>query len=266
MNSIMSELVAETVAVPLVEGVDKEISIDERIDQQITKMMGSVRGNVNNMITVQEVKLYPNHVEVEVKGIKKAISWIDFKQMIDSQLQLETKLQTQALPYNTYVMAKSGSELHISCYYPERRMDLKHIDRDVKPKLYKNCLLPNMVISHKLKLEDGHWKVADSRYFATNKKVTELPEDRILWAPEAYGWRVPFPNFYNDYRMCYGGNTMPVRFTDNIRGLDYYYQIISVSPFNNDLGINVDSTIPAWFQTLTEVDKFPYELLLTSRY
>jgi hypothetical protein len=245
-----------------------EKTVDEKINEQIENMMGQSRRAAQ--IACQEVKIFPHHAEVEINGIKKAISLTDFKNIIDSQLQIESKLVPTALPVNTLLIARSASEFQISCYYPERKLDLKLDERSYdnprQTKLYKGVQMPNIVISHKLKMDNGFWLVVDTKYMATSKRPTELPEDRILFAPEGEGmWRVPLPNFYEHYGMCYGGNTMPMKHGNNLRGLDYFYQVLAESPFNFDLGINVrDMTIPQWFKHLTEVEKFPYDKL-TSR-
>lgn len=258
----------ETVQAVLLE-VPAEKTVDERIDEQIENMMaGSRRGGPANMVYCQEVKIYPSHVEVELKGIKKTLSLVDFKQIIDSQLQMESQLSTTALPLNTFLFARAAGEIHISCYYPERRMDLKLQERS-GVKVYKNVLMPNIVISHALKMEGSFWMVQNTKYFATSMRPTEFPEDKVVFdpIPGANMWRVPFPNFYNDYRMCYGQNNMPMKHANNLRGLDYFYQVLYDSPFNFDLGINVreyDTNIPSWFEHLTTVDKFPYELMKTT--
>jgi len=248
-------------------------SIDERIDAAIQNLMNGDaqlrRGSYSPpTIPVQEVKIYPNYVEVELKGIKKAISMMDFKQMIDQQLQVESSLSMMALPYHTFLFAKSNTTLQLACYYPERKLDLKYGDRGAAAKTYKGCQMPNVVICHTLKHDNGHWTVEhhNTRYWATSKKVTELPEDRMVQAPNRREgiWCMPFPNFYEDGRMCYGGNTMPVRFAQNLRGLDYYYQVISDSPFNSDLGLrNVNhdkyaNGISEWFKYLQTLDAFDY--------
>ena len=70
---------------------------------------------------------------------------------------------------------------------------------------------------------------------------------------------MPYPNFYEDYRMCYGGNIVPMEFNNNLRGLAYYYDVITISPFNNDLGIPIrDYDIPDWFNYLSQQEKFDY--------
>lgn len=267
----MSDAVVENSLIPIIGSVTAAQSAGRTVDQALKEMMESSSGrmNVNAKVDVQEVKIYPTHVEVEMKGVMKAISFVDFKQLLDSQLQLESKMEMMALPYHCYMLSKSTSEIHLACYYPEQRLELKHLTRK-----FPKCLMPNVVITHKLKHDNGFWLVKDSHFFCTDKKPTELPEGKMLDLTDSKGaangiWLMPFPNFYNDGRMCYGGNTMPVKFGCNLRGLDYYYQVISISPFNNDLGLRVRkyaADIPGWFEFLAKAETFPYDILGNDAY
>jgi hypothetical protein len=206
---------------------------------------------------------------MEINGVKKTISLMDFKTILDQQLQVDTKLEALALPTYTYVFARSSNTMQLACYYPERKMDLKFNARYDEPKVYKGCIIPNTIIVHTLGLDNNFWLVRDTKYFATNKKVTQLPENQFISDFTHDGiWRMPFPNFYEDGRMCYGQNSMPVKYSNNLRGLEYFYKIIEESPFNTDLGINVTEyreNIAGWFELLTTKDTFPYEMLRRSR-
>lgn len=250
---------------PVTVEVPPQLTPEQRVEQQLADMLST--RSLTSTVEMQEVKLYPHHVELNVNGIDKAISLMDFKQLIDAQLQIESKLECMALPFNTYVFAKSASMIQLACYYPERKIDVKHqASRDYGVKEYKGVLMPNIIISHTLKLDGSNWLVTDSRYFATNKQVKQLPDNKIIESKvDQEGlWRVPTPNFYDDGRMCYGQNTMPVKYSHNLRGLDYYYAILSESPFNNDLGLNAagfEGNPGKWFTHLQTVEKFPYELL-----
>jgi hypothetical protein len=230
-------------------------SVDEVLEDLANRNSGRSSAN---QVPVQDVRIYSTHVEVEVKGIKKAISFVDFKALLDSQLQLETKMEMMALPYHCFMFSKSTREIQLACYYEERKMKLTHISKSY------NAAMPNVIITHSLKQDGGFWIANNSFYFCTNKKVTELSETKLPVAGDPGIYPMPFPNFYHEGRMCYGGNTMPVKFGSNLRGLDYYYQVISVSPFNNDLGLRVrkyQDNIPGWFAHLDKIDKFDYTLL-----
>jgi hypothetical protein len=75
---------------------------------------------------------------------------------------------------------------------------------------------------------------------------------------------MPFPNYYDSGNMCYGQNVMPVEFKNNLKGLDYYYDVIQQSPFNSDLGINITSyrdDIHGWFLHLQKMQGFDYSLI-----
>lgn len=244
---------------------------DKAVDDQIEKIMTGSRRNVNAEILMQSVKLYPYHVEMEIGGIIKSISLMDFKEILDQQLQIDTKLEPMSLPPNTYLFAKGGGMLQLSCYYPERKATLKHGARyDQNPLVYKNVLLPNVIITHTLKLEDNVWLVTDTRYLCTSRKMAQITEQTFMTRADksTETYRMPFPNFYEDFRMCYGQNTPPMRYNNNLRGLDYFYQLIETAPFNSDLGINVPrfrDNIPGWFKHLQTVETFPYDMLSRAR-
>lgn len=242
---------------------------DREVDEQIEKMMTNAGRNVNGLIQVQPVKLYPHHVELEINGVAKAISLMDFKQMLDQQLQVDTKLDPVQLPPNVYLFARAGSMLQLSCYYPERRATLRHGERGAtkdRQKAVENVLLPNVIITHTLKQDNNHWLLTDSRFLACSKTINQITDGTFQTSAsaEAGTYRMPYPNFYDDFRMCYGQNTPIMRYNNNLRGLDYFYQLIWEAPFNYDLGINVPTfqgRIPEWFKHLTTCEAFPYDLL-----
>lgn len=217
-------------------------------------------------IDSQQFTLFPNYVETKVGNVKKAISLLDFKGILDGMLNTEAKLDHFALPFNCYTFAKSGAEIQLGCYHPERIAEVSHIDRSTgRAKKYK-IPFPNTIVSLKLSIRDNFWNVSDTKYFCTNKKVTQLPDSRLVTEvdPSNGIWIMPFPNFYGDGRMCFGRNSMPTRYASNLRGLDYFYQVLFDSAFNDDLGLNsVDSTrSPSkWFQELSQLTAFPYEKL-----
>lgn len=261
------------IAEPIAAEAAPALTADQRVDAAITGLMSknvatpTARNPTAGTIPYQDCRIFSTHVELEVKGMKKSISLLDFKQTIDNQLQLESRMDTMQLPFGTYLMAKSANAMQMSVYYPERKLDLKHMSgRDSKAKEYKGCAVPNVVIAFDLRFENKFWVVAQAKYFATNKKVTELPETPLTQQDARSGvWAMPFPNFYDHGGMCYGGNTMPTRHANNLRGLDYFYDIISVSPFNNDLGLpgvpDYSGDIEGWFKYLQTLEKFDYTKL-----
>lgn len=240
---------------------------EEEISAIVEEKLSGILTRVGRMnIDSQPFTLFPNYVEIPINGVKKAISLLDFKMSLDRVLQTETKMEQLALPYNCFSFGKTASEIHLSCYHPEKIMEVSHIStHGDKPTKYK-IPFPNTIISYTLRLQEAYWSLSQAKYFCTDKKVTQLPEGSIILSPSpAEGvWGLPFPNFYPEGAACYGGNTMPVKFTNNLRGLDYYYQVIFSSPFNNDLGVNsVQTRINPkdWFQKLAALKEFPYELL-----
>ena len=211
--------------------------------------------------------LYRTHISTIVEGLNKEISIADFKTILNAITnEEEEKVPPIALPYGCFMFNRSGENLYLNCYYRETKGEIKFDQRDAKRLTYI-IPIPNIVLSFTLKrAKENIWQVMTVRYFCTPKTVTQLPEDIFITQPKGDQGlhRLPFPNMYTDHKMCYGGNTMPVRFTNNLRGLDYYYQILTQAPFNSDLGINGLTTSyspKTWFEFLSTCKEFPYELL-----
>lgn len=246
--------------------MSEQLDLDAVVANKFDQMVSGMYINPEEKISSQTFTLFPNYVEAKLGNIKKSISLLDFKAIIDGLLNVDSKMTQLSLPFNCYTFGKSSNEIRLGCYHPERIMEIKHIDRSSgKPKAY-TVPLPNVIVSSRLTLKEGVWAVQDTKYFCTNKKVTQLPEDNIIMEADKKNgiWLMPFPNFYGDGRMCYGRNTMPTRYSNNLRGLDYFYQVIFESPFNDDLGIpGISHTrSPAnWFKELAALTQFPYEKL-----
>lgn len=201
-------------------------------------------------------------------AIEKRISYEDFATIIGAITDRRTnhKMEGFQLPANCFYFARSSNEINLSCYYAERTATIKHVgSRSYEIKF------PNTIISHKLvKHNTKDWKVQESRYFVTDKKVTVLPKTFIFEVSANNRiWLFPFPNTYSEGRMCYGGNSMPTVFSEsNLAGLNWHYQFLFDSPFNNDLGIRSlanEPSITDWFRKLEKANKdntpFPYNEL-----
>lgn len=205
----------------------------------------------------------------EKSQIEKRITYEDFNAIVGAVVnhRNEQSMEGFQLPSNCFYFARSGTEINLSCYYAERIADIRHGGKTYTIKT------PNIIISHRLtRHTNKSWKVdsARSRYFCTNAKVGNLPKTFIAETDHGkHIYLMPFPNTYSEGALCFGGNSMPTQFTDNnIRGLDWYYQVLFESPFNNDLGIRAlasEPSIEGWFKRLADAAKnntaFPYDAL-----
>jgi hypothetical protein len=205
-------------------------------------------------------------VTTVIDGVIKDISISDFKSIISSITEAaEENIPMIALPFGCFAFNRAGDYIKLNCYYKENKVDIRFVHGDRKKEF--NIPLPNIIISFVLKrVKDSTWQVHTVKYFSTPKTIGQLdPLVFIESTDTAQGiFKLPISNMYGDNRMCYGSNTMPARFSDNLRGLDYYFQIIGIAPFNSDLGINgiSESRAPAtWYQQLSTLEAFPYELL-----
>ena len=200
-----------------------------------TKVASGLSNAMSSGLDVLPVLIYKTHVSTLVNGIPKSISVSDFKSIIHSLSGSEGEdIPPISLPFGCFMFNRTESSLLLNCYYRETIIDLTFNDRDSKKIKYK-VPMPNVIISFSLKkIENGVWQINQVKYFSTPKTVSQLPDDKFIQNLDAHTgvYRLPFPNMYGDCRMCYGSNSMPMRFNNNLRGLDYYYQILTQTPFN----------------------------------
>ena len=211
--------------------------------------MTSVRG--------QPITLLQDSVLVEMEpGFNKRISYQDFLSMISKSIgkQAETVNPPEnfILPKGCYNFRISKDTLQLNCYYEGGKRPFKYQGRSN----IKEVMVPNIVIGFTLAKSSDEWLVSDARYFATNLPINKLPQEfrnRISASDGMYN--LPFTNVYNDAKMCYGGNSMPTRIVKgDLRRLNYYYDFLWVSPFNDDLSasnkINASLSNEAWYKKL----------------
>ena len=215
------------------------------------------------------ILLQKTHATILVDGMIKSVSVNDFKRIVDSVVdEIDENISPLALPFGCFMFSVSNGNLNINCYYSERKAEIQY---DKGGSIHKyNIPLPNIILSFTLNsIGTGLYQATSIKYFSTDKLVTQLPDNKFIHEPnlDIGVYRLPVSNMYGGNNMCFGRNTMPVRFTNNLRGLDYYYQILTIAPFNSDLGIsglNQSFSPEHWFKHLSKLEKFPYELLKPS--
>lgn len=224
-------------------------------------------------INATPIILHKTHVSTYNNGVEKSISIADFKSILDEMTKgTSENIPPINLPFGCFMFSRTSDSVYLNCYYPETIADIKFDTREgdrAKQEVYK-IPLPNIIISYVLKkVSGGMWGITKVKYFSTPMTVAQLPDKAIIVGtdPEKGIYKLPFSNVYEENTLCYGNNTMPSRFNDNLRGLDYYYQILTIAPFNSDLGIRglTEAYQPrAWYKHLSTLKKFPYELLNSS--
>lgn len=210
-----------------------------------------------------EFKITPYGVVTNVNGIDKYISLDSFLAAIASSSNTGEggDLKGVLLPSNTFFFAQSATRINLSCYYAGGVRNIKYAGHD------RPSVIPNIIISHSLTNSGGSWTVNSTRYFSTDRSVAGIPHrfiNGVSAEEKVYG--MPFTNTYSDNRMCYGSNSMPQQFrNENLRGLDWYYQYLFETPFNDDLGVSAlgRRQSPAdWYGKLArlaeEGQPFPY--------
>lgn len=82
------------------------LTTDQIIEQRIEGLIAGAGPYIHDeKIESQPFTLYPNYVELKLGKLSKNISLLDFKGILDTLLQAETKLVMNALPYNCFVFA-----------------------------------------------------------------------------------------------------------------------------------------------------------------
>lgn len=223
--------------------------------------LSNYKFNING--TPMKIELFPEFARIEIsKGVFKDISLENFKELFlrginDAGKELSEEL---ILPPGCFYSKVSTQSIKLICYYPGKVTQVKY--QDGLKVVDFTIPLPNMVIFFDIRKEDDSYFVSSDevKYFVTDKTVDQIssksPEElRDILKP------VPFTNFYSNGRMCFGKNTMPVKFSYNLRGLDYYYKIIAISPFNDDLGVKgmkKHYSCYSLFTALSGKETFPY--------
>lgn len=145
-----------------------------------------------------------------------------------------SKSKATLFPPGVYAMEESSTHLKLAMYYPEGKQKIQY--RTSAPKL---SVVPNIIVRVDLRKSGQDFEIANSKYFATSIPFPELP--RAVTAIEGSSSKVtylPFTNVYDDFRMCFGSNSMPRIFKNrDLRELFWYYNFLWNSPFNDDLGI-----------------------------
>lgn len=248
--------------------------------KEIQKTTTKVHKDLNSESCIKAI-LFSDRVSLESnRGITKEISISDYVTTLLTLVDLDARNETFQLPFGTFrfgSMSDGGKSL--DCYFPETRKTITHTDTYGKDSTVTSHEIPfpNTILSFTLRenndTSNGKFKVTSVKYFITKDSPTKLQDnisfsERISSLSAKGLYLMPFTNFYNDGRMCYGNNTMPILFNYNLRGLEYYYQVIFSSPFNNDMGIKANAvkglsrdSPKKFYESLATFEKFPYECL-----
>lgn len=214
------------------------------------------------------ITMFKDYVEVEITaGVKKLLTYEDFKLLIDKALndvKVESSIKGMLPPSNMIFFNQTATSIQLNCYYTGTTREMLYGSTKM------NIVTPNIILSITLRRENSDWLVNDTRYLCTDLPVNKLPKTFIQEVQPSKGiYLMPMSNTYDDGRMCFGGNSMPVRFKDeNLRGLDWYFRYLWETPFNSDLGIRAIGSsmgVTDWYRHLAAIAKegkpFPYTSL-----
>lgn len=178
-----------------------------------------------------------------------------------------TSGKVEHYPEGLIYRERTPSSTYLLFYRPESHQNLAYGSFKAK------IVVPHIVLGVSLSKTTEGWKVSGCFYAATNLPLAKMPRERISASHLRSGkgfTTMPFTNVYNDGRLCYGGNSMPVNISgDDFRQLGWYYDVLWNSPFNDDLGIyslrtrDKYPTYLSWFEHLAKLaeknEPFPYD-------
>lgn len=223
---------------------------------------------------VMKIDLFDDcaHVTREGSSLAKPISIKDLVAVLAESAQgvlNYSRAETLRLPENCYLTAYAGNNLNLALYYEERPVTLSHIANGKTSKY--EIMMPNIVLHLVLKVSNNGMKheVSHAFYYSTPVKRDDLPTTIPGRLSGVFNY-MPFPNCYENFTLCMGGNHMfSMVEGGDLRIFQAYYQVLAGSPFNNDLRLmNVRADVDGnrgWFEKLAKVYKdekrFPYELV-----
>lgn len=223
---------------------------------------------------VMKIELFDDcaHITRHGSSLAKPVSIKDLVAVLAESAQgvlNYSRAETLRLPEGCYLTAYAGNNLNLALYYPERPVTLTHISSS-KTSQYE-IMMPNIVIHLVLKVSNNGMKheVAHAYYYSTPVARDDLPMVIPGRLSGIFNY-MPFPNCYDNYTLCMGGNQMfNMVEGGDLRIFQAYYQVLANSPFNNDLrlmNVRFDASgHSGWFKKLAEVYKeekrFPYELV-----
>lgn len=223
---------------------------------------------------VMKIELFDDHALVTREGsnLAKPIAIKDLVAVLAESAQgvfNYSRTETLRLPEGCYLTAYAGNNLNLALYYPERPVTLTHINGSRTTEY--EVMMPNIVLHLVLKVSNNGAKheVTNAFYYSTPVKRDDLPMVIPGRLSGIFSY-MPFPNCYENFTLCMGGNSMfNMVEGGDLRIFQAYYQVLANSPFNNDLRLmNVRADVDGnsgWFRKMAEVYKaeqrFPYELV-----
>lgn len=209
-------------------------------------------------------------------GVDKTTSLNDFVRSMNAAYSASNSSTEDVdfqMPQACRFFSIGRESLRVTNYYPSSVQTIKYSPRGGNTQTFR-IIVPNIILSFKLtkdKTNDKTWRLRSDHvmYLCTNLDYSRF-RPKHFDGPDNNNhiYSVPFCNMYPNGKVCYGNSTdMPGEFrNNNLSALDYFYQFLFISPFNDDLSIpGVEMSRSEWWRVLQNCansnQPFPYERL-----
>jgi hypothetical protein len=224
-----------------------------------------------------EIKLLEDAAIITMpNGTTKTTSLQDFYNMISFAFSkaVEDNGAEIMLPKNCIYLRTTSKSIYVTLFYPEGIYDL-HYQYGGRDRKYK-IPTPNVVVCLILDITtnpkgEAEARVTNAKYFCTDYPQGAFKIKHSTGVDHGNGlYLLPFSNVYEDGKLCTGENAMPtVMPRGDLRRLNWHFDVLWNSPFNNDLGLHAigswDAGVESWYVHLQERQqqglKFPYDKL-----
>ena len=165
------------------------------------------------------------------------------------------RFESHLLPLNCLKFYQSRDTISMALYYPSRKFNATYRDE-----IFTDCIRPNMMLFFKaVVLEDKSFEIKSVKIFAVKDDFYRVHEKSLLYY-------LPFPNIYEDGKVCWGRNAQ----IKNVKTLIQTTVILEryfTSVFNDDLWHSGPwdkykvTSVGEMFKELQNKDAFPLDVL-----
>ena len=215
----------------------------------------------NIVIDIDKVYVTYNSVAPGTDEVIKKTKFMSLDNLVSSIKSMDTSMATPILPNYCFSYSKSGNTHKYLLFSPACKTEISYRVSSGSDGVarYKNAFFPSFIITTTFNGGMGYCNVymVDSNITS----VCDLRNNTVLY-------KMPFPNVYNDNRICWGYNFGSDNAMNN-RNCGLLVDIFKASTFNFDLFDDTfgkicratgKSTMEEYFTLLTTLEEWPEDL------